>query len=72
MLTKDLIPIREVSSFFPRRPSPQTIRRWTTKGVRGVVLRSLVVGGGVYTHLDWIDEFIQQQNSSTSLLMGGK
>lgn len=72
MLTKDLIPIRESTPFFPGRPSPQTIWRWTVKGVRGVVLKSLVVGGVRYVHPDWIDEFIRQQNSSASLLTGGK
>lgn len=71
MLTKDLIPIREVSSLFPRSPSQQTIWRWTTKGVRGVLLKSLVVGATRYTCPAWIDEFVQQQNASSTLASGG-
>lgn len=72
MLTQDLIPIREASPFFPRPPSHQTIWRWTTKGVRGVVLRSLVVGATRYTSREWIDEFIEQQNSPLNSLTKGK
>lgn len=72
MLTKDLIPIREVSSFFPRPPSQQTIWRWTTTGVRGVVLKSLVVGATRYTSPAWIEEFIHQQNSSPPPVTKGK
>ena len=72
MLTKDLIPIREASSFFPHPPSQQTIWRWTTKGVRGVVLKSLVVGATRFTCATWIDDFIQQQNASVNIVTGGK
>ena len=70
MLTMNLIPIRKVSSFFPRPPSHQTIWRWTTTGVRGVVLKYVAIGGTRYTSQDWINDFIRQQNSSSNFVMG--
>lgn len=72
MLTQGLVALRESRQFFPGEPSQQTIWRWTVKGVRGVVLKSMVVGGVRYVHPDWIDEFIRRQNPSANLITGGK
>lgn len=41
-----------------KRPSSATVWRWATKGVRGVRLESLRVGGTLYTTQTWVHEFL--------------
>jgi len=40
------------------RPHCQTVRRWITKGVRGVRLEAVVMNGGYYTSPEAVREFI--------------
>lgn len=41
----------------------QTIRRWYTRGVRGVVLEVRILGGRVYTTRSRLHRFFEQLNS---------
>lgn len=37
--------------------SVKSLQRWCLMGCRGIVLRSVVIGGRRYTSQDWLDEF---------------
>lgn len=45
-----------------RRKSLATLHRWRLRGIRGVRLETLLIGGIRYTSLEAIDRFIQAQN----------
>ncbi len=66
--TEALIPIREVPKYLPPRSSGKSchisvIYRWVTRGVRGVVLESWVIGGLRYSSLQALDRFIARCSS---------
>jgi hypothetical protein len=42
----------------PRPPHRNALWRWATRGVRGRLLRSEVVGGFRYTRPSWVREFL--------------
>ena len=41
-----------------RRPNPCTAWRWSTKGVKGIKLQVLFVGGTRLTTEEWVQDFI--------------
>lgn len=51
----------------PKRPSPETIWRWRTRGVNGVKLKAKRCGRCWMTTLDNVDEFIREQNKPAEL-----
>jgi hypothetical protein len=46
------------------RPSPSTLWRWALRGVRGIVLESIVIGGRRYTSREAVDRFMSRLNES--------
>lgn len=40
------------------RPHPTTCSRWTRKGVGGVRLKTVMLGGRPRTRISWVEEFI--------------
>lgn len=65
---QDLIPIGEVQKHLPVRPGGKRIHksvvyRWALKGVRGVRLETLHIGGRVYTSLAALQQFTQRTYS---------
>ncbi|QDV75376.1 DUF1580 domain-containing protein [Botrimarina mediterranea] len=47
------------SATLPGRPHVATLHRWRTRGVRGVRLRTCLIGGRRYTTREWLREFIE-------------
>lgn len=47
--TDDLVLLKEAVAYCPRKVHYHTLRNWTRKGVRGVVLDSVWVGGREHT-----------------------
>jgi len=45
-----------------RRLSPTGLWRWTVAGVRGARLRTVKIGGGLYSCQAWWAEFVARQN----------
>ena len=43
-----LVLISKSAGFFPNRPAIATMWRWATRGCRGVVLRTTLIGGRRY------------------------
>jgi hypothetical protein len=70
-LTREtLIPIRAVPGHLPRRPSGKKLHvsavyRWLQRGVGGVRLESVKVGGTTYTSVEAIARFAQASRAAT-------
>lgn len=56
--TEGSIPLSNVSHHLESRPSTATVWRWALRGVKGVKLESIVIGGRRYTSTAAIDRFI--------------
>ena len=48
------------------RPHPTTSWRYAAKGVRGVVLRTIMVGGRRLTTEEWVADFIERRTLQTT------
>jgi len=58
-LSEPLIPIKDIPGEFPNRPHIATVWRWVKRGVRGVKLETIVVGGRRYTNVAAIERFVE-------------
>lgn len=63
-----VLPLNEVAKILPvrngRRTHYSTIYRWATKGVRGHVLESFLVGGIRYTTHEALERFVAHADGS--------
>jgi hypothetical protein len=64
-----LIPLREAPGHLPKRPNGKRLHvsacyRWITRGVRGVVLESIRIGGTTYTSLEALQRFGDRLSSA--------
>ncbi|GDX93702.1 hypothetical protein LBMAG46_37120 [Planctomycetia bacterium] len=66
--SETLIRLEQARREFPGKTlvSLAALHRWRLKGVRGVVLETLVVGGARYTSREAIDRFVAAQNAPES------
>jgi hypothetical protein len=66
--TEELVPIREAPKHFrtPRKPCHQSVHRWSTRGVRGAVLGTVMVAGLRYTSVEAIRRFVTACNADNS------
>ena len=60
--SESLIPIREAPRHLPKRPNGKRIHisacyRWISRGVRGVQLDSIKIGGSTYTSMEALQRF---------------
>jgi len=64
--TETLVEFQQAAGEFPgeRRPALATLHRWRQRGVRGVKLETLLVGGRRYTSKEAISRFIERQNAA--------
>lgn len=54
---EELITLANARTLLPGRPSIPTLWRWRSRGVRGRVLESVVIGGRVYTSREALRRF---------------
>ena len=54
----NLVSMRQAREELPGRPSASTLNRWITIGVKGVRLRTVMVGGRRFVSRDDLDAFI--------------
>ncbi len=57
LLAKKCISFAEAAKILPGNPSISTLWRWYRYGVKGVKLRTLVIGGRRYTTPEFLSEF---------------
>jgi hypothetical protein len=64
-----LITLREVANYLPRRRGRKvhysTVFRWVTKGARGRVLRSILVGGVRFTSVEALEQFLNTPSAAS-------
>lgn len=54
----DYLTLSQAAGTLPGRPHLSTLHRWRLRGVRGVKLRTCLIGGRRFTTQRWLDEFI--------------
>ncbi len=54
----DYLTLSQAANSLPGRPHLSTLHRWRLRGVRGVRLRTCLIGGRRFTTSGWLDEFI--------------
>jgi len=59
-LRKEVLSLRQVCALLPGRPNLSTLHRWRTRGVRGVVLKTLLIGGRRFVSCQALQEFIER------------
>ncbi len=64
ILDRELITIADAARIVPTRPHIGTIFRWMTRGVRGRVLASWLIGGQRFTSRVAIEDFLAALNGS--------
>ncbi len=70
---ENLIPLREVPRRLPRRPNGRPLHisavyRWVQRGVRGVRLEAIRIGGTTYTSVEALQRFAERQNTPALLI----
>lgn len=48
----------EAAASLPSRPHLSTLHRWRLRGIRGVRLRTCLIGGRRFTRPEWLHEFV--------------
>jgi hypothetical protein len=66
MHNETLLAIAEVSDHVPTHPHVATVWRWIQKGIRGVRLESVLIGGMRYTSKEALQRFFEGSNASTN------
>jgi hypothetical protein len=59
-----LVSLNEAVDLLPGRPHLSTLRRWCGRGVRGVRLETVVVGGRRFTSRVAIEQFIERTTAA--------
>lgn len=67
----DLLPLPKAAKILPENSngksiSTQTLRRWGSRGSRGVFLELTFVGGRVYVSRRALADFVSRRNSATA------
>jgi hypothetical protein len=66
ILDDNLLTLKQASNLLPGRPHISTIHRWRLRGVRGIKLSSVMIGGRRFTSRLAINSFIEQTTASRS------
>jgi len=59
-----LLTISQAAKSLPMRPNVSTVWRWIQRGVRGVTLDSVVVGGRRYTSKEALQSFVERSTAA--------
>lgn len=68
---RDAVPLTKVSEFVPGHPHCATVWRWATKGVRGVRLATVMIGGRRMVTPEALEKFLQALNSEEPAIESG-
>lgn len=59
-----LLTISEAAKSLPMRPNVSTVWRWIQRGVRGVTLDTVLVGGRRYTSKEALQSFVERSTAA--------
>ncbi|MEM6468257.1 MAG: DUF1580 domain-containing protein [Planctomycetota bacterium] len=62
LLTEDLLSLAQATREIPTRPNVSTVWRWAKRGIRGVRLETVKVGGKQMTSVQALTRFLQATN----------
>ena len=66
LTAEQLMTLQEAVQCFPVPVCLQTVTRWTKKGIKGVILESMLVGERRYTSQMAIDRFLRRLNTPSN------
>ncbi len=66
LLDEELVSLREACSLFPGRKnlSPVMIQQWRSRGVFGICLETMLIGGRRFTSKEAIGRFLEAINAA--------
>jgi len=64
---EELLTLTDAAHETPGRPTVRTLWRWSSKGVRGVRLQTLKVGGRTFTSREALNRFLAELNERPAL-----
>ena len=62
---ESLLPINQVPKALPEPPHVATVWRWIQRGVRGIKLETVLVGGKRYTSAEKLQAFVVESGSAS-------
>lgn len=71
LATENLLPLRDVPRVLPPRPNGKRLHisavyRWTLRGIKGVMLETIRVGGTTYTSREALQRFSERLTGPTA------
>ncbi|HWB11540.1 MAG TPA: DUF1580 domain-containing protein [Pirellulales bacterium] len=64
--TETPLSLTEAAKFAPGRPHLATVWRWCQRGVRGIKLETIVVGGRRFTTVEALERFITRTTAAAN------
>ena len=62
--SEDIFPVSEAPQHIPGHPSKASVWRWVLKGVGGVKLESILIGGKRFTSAESIQRFCDRRTAA--------
>lgn len=62
--TETIVPVCKIPSHAPGRPHIATCWRWINRGVRGVKLETVLIGGRRFTSLEALQRFVERTTAA--------
>jgi hypothetical protein len=67
LFSEEYLSLAAASRLLPSRPHLSTVWRWCLRGIRGVKLRTVIVGGRRYTTREYLNDFVAHLNAPAGL-----
>lgn len=64
LTTETVFPVTEAPKYIPGRPSLGSCWRWVLKGVGGIKLESILIGGKRFTSVEAIQRFCDRRTAA--------
>jgi hypothetical protein len=66
LLREELLSLAQAAERLPNHPHISSVWRWCLRGIRGVRLKTILVGGRRYTTVAYLEEFVRHLTESHS------
>jgi hypothetical protein len=61
---EELVPFQQAPRSIPTRPNLSTLHRWRQRGIRGVTLETILIGGERYTSREALHRFFERSTAA--------